>query len=174
MPAARRQHCHQNKERENLEMSLVLCRSEPPCSLVVVCRKIALPVSGARRRFRLPRPGLSRLVIYGVDVLQVKPKAQFSRNSATSERSSGGKGMLSSLFFPLSPHFSRIVVSLPERNRCSRARSPCTHECYQFPPRSRMKCEYTRVVFLNYSIAGPPQIDERCEWKSFVPCRPEK
>jgi hypothetical protein len=153
-------------------MSLVLCRSEPPCSPVMVCRKTALPVSGAKRR--LQRPGLSRLVIYGVDVLQVQPKAQFSRNSATSERSSGGKGMLSCLFRSLSPHFPRIVVSLPERNRRSRARCSCTHECYQFPPRSRRKCEYTHVVFLNYSIAGPPQVDEGCERKSFVPCRPEK
>jgi hypothetical protein len=82
--------------------------------------------------------------------------------------------MLSFLFYALSPHLPRIVVSLPERNRRSRARSPCTHECYQFPPRSRRKCEYARVVFLNYSVAGPPQIDERCERKSFVPRRPEK
>ena len=79
-------------------------------------------------------------------------------------------------FFVLSlqAHVPRIVVSLPERNRRSRARPPCTHECYQFPPGSRMKREHARVVFLNYAIAGPPQIDERCEWKSFVPCRPEK
>jgi hypothetical protein len=70
--------------------------------------------------------------------------------------------------------FLRILVSLPERNRRTRARPPCTHECYQFPSRSSMKCKYTHVVFLNYSISGPPQIDERYEWKSFIPCRPEK
>ena len=133
--------------------------------------KTALPVSGARR--------LSAVRTDPARHLWRRRPLSPAENSILSKL-----GYIRVLFrqeryplFPLLPSlflFSRILVSLPERNRRARTRSTCTHECRQFPPRSRMMCEYTHVVFLNYSVPGPPQIDERYKWKSFIPCRPEK
>src|SRR6266702_5708990 len=90
-PAARPRHCHQSKERGYLEMSLVLCHSEPPCSPVVMaCRKNCASGFGSETTlppsFRLPPPSGPAC-----------PGTSFMASSSTSSKSSSLSRKLSSL-----------------------------------------------------------------------------
>jgi hypothetical protein len=74
--------------------------------------------------------------------LIVEQKAEFSRNSPSSDCSSCRTGMrilsfpFKSLFCLRSNYLDE--ASCPKRNRCSRYRSPRTNKRYQFPPCGRM------------------------------------
>lgn len=65
------------------------------CDVCASCSGVKRSVNSTLRHRATKRPGLSRQVIHGfvLQVVIVEQKAQFSRDSAASDRSSGGKGI---------------------------------------------------------------------------------